>query len=719
MKYSGYNQANTEAASSWTEGLTSVYFQSYSFQRESGMPSKPSYDALVQKVAALEKRIRELQQVENAFQRSSDEEIQRRFEKIFSLSQDFIAYVDGDYTFRMVNDQFCRDQGKTNDETIGRQVAEIVGEKLFQQTIKTHLDRCLSGEIVHYQGWFEYPLVGRRYRNITYFPDRLADGPVIGVFVIIQDSTAMKLEQEGKKTKQALLSHILASIPGEIYLITDDYDILYVNPHMEKSHGPVNGRKCFTYIFGRQTHCPWCKSTELFAGDKPIHWLYESETDGKVYDVFENVIKNPEFPSVKVKISFLHDITKSIGTELELHSRTQLLNAIINNSTAIIYVKDCNGNYMLANQQFTKIFKPKQMAIKGKTDLDLFPRRNAIQSQENDKAVLTANQVMTFEEKLSTEGHEHDYLSIKFPICDEHGVPYGVGGITTDITERKQMEQALLDQNEQMLSLINATPDFICFKDGGGRWLQANEAGLKLFRLEGLDYLGKTDAQLAEYSEFYRKAFLAFQKTDEISWKEKISSRGLEKIPQPDGGIKTYDLIKIPLFHSDGQRKGLVVIGRDITEDIRASDELQKKNKEIHDTNIALRVLLEQQKGSQEQLEQLVMENLKRFVFPYMKLLGHTKLEEDGQEYMNLINAHLYSLMDAFCRKLDDPSIGLTPKELLVADMVRKGKSSADIAQLLNLTIRTVDVYRNIIRKKLKISGKKINLHAYLQKKFP
>jgi DNA-binding CsgD family transcriptional regulator len=112
------------------------------------------------------------------------------------------------------------------------------------------------------------------------------------------------------------------------------------------------------------------------------------------------------------------------------------------------------------------------------------------------------------------------------------------------------------------------------------------------------------------------------------------------------------------------------------------------------------------------------MENLKRLVFPYMELLGHTKLEEEGREYMNLISAHLHSLMDSFCRRLDDPSIGLTPKELLVADMVKKGKSSAEIAKLLNLTIRTVEVYRNIIRKKLKISGKKINLHVYLQKKF-
>ncbi|MBU4394727.1 MAG: helix-turn-helix transcriptional regulator, partial [Proteobacteria bacterium] len=88
------------------------------------------------------------------------------------------------------------------------------------------------------------------------------------------------------------------------------------------------------------------------------------------------------------------------------------------------------------------------------------------------------------------------------------------------------------------------------------------------------------------------------------------------------------------------------------------------------------------------------------------------------REYLQLITAHLNTLMDSCCTKLDSPCIGLTPKELLVTDMIRHGKSSADIAKLLNLTIRTVEVYRNTIRKKLKICGKKINLHGYLKEKF-
>lgn len=290
--------------------------------------------------------------------------------------------------------------------------------------------------------------------------------------------------------------------------------------------------------------------------------------------------------------------------------------------------------------------------------------------------------------------------------------------IVRDITQRKQAEQALLDKNEQMLSLINATPDIICFKDGQGRWLLANDADLRLFQLEGVDYVGKTDAQLAEYSEFYREAFLACEETDEIAWGNKIPSQGPEKIPQPDGGVKTYDIIKVPLFHADGRRKGLVVIGHDISEDLRVLKDIQHKNKKIHDTNIALQVLLDQQQDNRKQLEQEILVNLRHGVLPYLARLRRLIGEKEGREYIELITTHLHSLTDSFFRKLDAPNINLTPKELLVADMVKQGKSSADIAGLLNITTRTVEVYRNTIRKKLKISGKKINLQGYLKGKF-
>ena len=152
----------------------------------------------------------------------------------------------------------------------------------------------------------------------------------------------------------------------------------------------------------------------------------------------------------------------------------------------------------------------------------------------------------------------------------------GVAGILAAFIGIRRRAMVLKEREEQLRTLINATPDIICFKDGKGRWLEANEADLELFRLKGVDYRGKTDSQLAEYTDpIYRQAFLTCEATDEKAWEVGGISRGEEVIPLSDGGERIYDVIKVPLFEADGTRKGLVVLGRDITERKQAEAESQ------------------------------------------------------------------------------------------------------------------------------------------------
>lgn len=145
-----------------------------------------------------------------------------------------------------------------------------------------------------------------------------------------------------------------------------------------------------------------------------------------------------------------------------------------------------------------------------------------------------------------------------------------------EVVEHRKVKEALQESEERMRTLINAMPDIVAFKDGEGRWLEANEFDLRLFQLESVDYRGKKDSELAAFSSFYREAFLACEGSDEIAWQARKPSRADETIPCPDGHSKVFDIIKVPMFHSDGRRKGLVVVGRDITERKLAEAELQK-----------------------------------------------------------------------------------------------------------------------------------------------
>ncbi|MFA6898960.1 MAG: EAL domain-containing protein [Desulfurivibrionaceae bacterium] len=135
---------------------------------------------------------------------------------------------------------------------------------------------------------------------------------------------------------------------------------------------------------------------------------------------------------------------------------------------------------------------------------------------------------------------------------------------------------ALSENETRLRTLLDAMPDIVCFKDDQGRWLEANQANLAMFHLAGVDYQGKTDAELASLSPFYRQDFLACVASDEAAWEVGALVRSEKIMPHPDGRFTALDLYKIPLFHADGSRKGLVVLGRDITSYRQAQDGLEQ-----------------------------------------------------------------------------------------------------------------------------------------------
>ena len=145
------------------------------------------------------------------------------------------------------------------------------------------------------------------------------------------------------------------------------------------------------------------------------------------------------------------------------------------------------------------------------------------------------------------------------------------------MSERRRTEGAVRASEDLLRTLIDAMPDIVIFKDGAGRWLAANDFSLHLFALDGTPYRGRTDAELAAVKPQYREALTECRRTDQLAWTASAPAHSEETIPQPDGTPMTFDVIKVPLFRPDGSRKGLVIIGRDITERKRAEDALDRE----------------------------------------------------------------------------------------------------------------------------------------------
>ncbi len=136
-------------------------------------------------------------------------------------------------------------------------------------------------------------------------------------------------------------------------------------------------------------------------------------------------------------------------------------------------------------------------------------------------------------------------------------------------------------RTEQLHTLLDAMPDIVCFKDEEGRWREANSASLKLFDLDKSASRGKTDQELAAANPFFQAAFLASAKSDEAAWQHGTLYRCVETVPARTGKEIVLDLYKIPLFHDDGSRKGLVVFGRDVTAQQEAEQRLRRNEKNL------------------------------------------------------------------------------------------------------------------------------------------
>ena len=148
------------------------------------------------------------------------------------------------------------------------------------------------------------------------------------------------------------------------------------------------------------------------------------------------------------------------------------------------------------------------------------------------------------------------------------------GGFIRDLTDQQVVERALEDSQQRLLALVQASPDLIVVKDAENHWQVANRAGLEMFQLAHCDYQGRSDADLSrDCPPDYAEALLRNARTCEQAWAQRAPLRAISTLPHADGGTRYLDSIKVPIFDEAGQRKALVVIGRDVTERIRAEQQ--------------------------------------------------------------------------------------------------------------------------------------------------
>ena len=391
----------------------------------------------------------------------------------------------------------------------------------------------------------------------------------------------------------------------------------------------------------------------------------------------------------------------------------EILDSMLQSAGEIaIAIMDLDFHILLHNQEAVRFYGADVDDLTGQ-DSTVFLRNGGMLAPFN-QALATArkNGKCEFVLRQKRNNAVHYLATTLFSIHDRRKNDTGFGLIALDITSQKQHELSLQAERDFSRKIINAAPSIICSISQEGAIRFINPAGERLTGYSTEELLNKNWQDYFQAGETApdRDLLQKFQKND---------VRGLEvELKTKDGTLRDISWSSVTRFGDKKSSCETLILGNDITEIKKAFQEIEKKKQEIEEANIALRVMLDQHTKTKETIEEHISVRLKSLVTPYLDLLRQSAATEQQAETINIITAHIDSIAGSFSPKSKEILLGLSPRESLIADLVRQGKTSKDAADIIGISVRTVETYRNNLRKKLGINNQKISLRTYLSTHF-
>ncbi len=260
-------------------------------------------------------------------------------------------------------------------------------------------------------------------------------------------------------------------------------------------------------------------------------------------------------------IGTVQDISEQYRQERDKNRFHAILNAVVEGSSDVIFVKDVESRYLLVNRAITSLTQLSREDIVGKTDFDLFPEHLAEKYRRDDRRVVETQQTETFEDPLIVNDRKLSFLTTKGPLVID-GVTQGVFGIARDISQRIETEQRLRQSEESYRGLFNSVLDGIFILDQDGRVVDVNEAVEQMYGHPRRYFTGKYLTDLADP----RKSDLADL---EQSWQQVLrgNRRNLTFWGRRINGQAFPKDIMLNRGCFNG-REALIAVARDISEQV-------------------------------------------------------------------------------------------------------------------------------------------------------
>ena len=500
---------------------------------------------------------------------------------LLQLTSDLIFCIDNSFTITKANAAFCKTLLLQEDAVIGKTYYELGFPEDICLQWDTLFTSVISGENVtpiFFECTLKNGIVFSYQLNFHAIPGK--EGRIDGVAIIANN---VLHQQEELIAERTLLRTIIDSVPESVYVkdaaggkvIANTQDLVYMGLDTEKD---AIG-KTDEDVYAKYNSAYFNKDDELVLQDgnsvinkldyfidanNNQHWLLTSKVP----------IKNKNNEIIGL-IGVGRDVTERQKILDELFETQERLKKIALSTTDWIWEVGANGHFSYCSDSVQLITGYPPNEVEGNCILEfLFPKEG--KSHPLMATFMKASNLINLEYWIiHKNGSEVCILMNGYPNIDTAGNFKGYTGIIKDITDWKIKERNINELNERLYTLIEAMPDAVFFKDGEGRWLITNSIARNIFNLENTDWKDKTDIELAklhpEYTDFYNNCI----STDNEAIEAKETTYSFEEGYDSDGNYIKYHVAKIPLFETDGKRKGLVILGRNITKELKEQQQLK------------------------------------------------------------------------------------------------------------------------------------------------
>lgn len=405
--------------------------------------------------------------------------------------------------------------------------------------------------------------------------------------------------------------------------------------------------------------------------------------------------------------------------EAELRASRARYRTIVDSIEDGYYEVDLSGNFTFFNDAMIRITGYDRKELLGMNNRKIMDDYNSrLVYQVFNKVYLTGLATKAFDWELVGKDGESCVVEVSVSLKrSRDGRPVGFLEIARDITSRRLMEKALQESEEKYRTIIENIEDGYYEVDLAGNFTFFNDAMSRMTGYTRQELMGMNNRQIMdEYNtkrvfQVFNTVFLTKMATKAFDW-ELICKDGSKRFIEVSVSLKK-DL--------NGQPIGFMGIARDVTRRIEYEDtlrsrekELEIKSKNLEELNTALKVLLERREEDKNALEETVMTNINDMVMPCIENIRGKAKDKRLLEQIGILEDNLSTITSTFSFRLSSRFLNLTSAEIEIANLVKQGRSTKEIADILNVARKTVEVHRLNIRKKLGITNRRASLRTHL-----